>query len=298
MTASSKTQRPSKRAQVCDRMKLHLRLLTVRARTYRLVTLRPHTEVAFSTNYFHETWHILSNQHGARLLGRLLWGLSFQRMPGTVVLIHGQHIQPTPFGAERSDPILLTLADESTTEKQSLASLRRRLPRLGAAQRTLRWHTFGLDLALERVSWQSPDRAVESHENDWMSHRDNRPLWNAEQMFRRGGFVVYSAPPAIMRQRALTISQMDPAHYGMDYYYLADSKLDHWADGEVQIFSDFNERRSAAAEARRAVLREGRTFDSPESLYAVVAARRDQILQQRQASYAKRAPSGGGESKR
>jgi hypothetical protein len=62
-----------------SRLKMHLRLLRLGGDTYRVVTLRPSTRVGFSTNFYHQTWHIVSSQRGSRLLARLLWGLSFQR---------------------------------------------------------------------------------------------------------------------------------------------------------------------------------------------------------------------------
>ena len=84
-----------------------------------------------------------------------------------------------------------------------------------------------------------------------------------------------------MRQRALVIAQIDPGAAGMDYYYLADNNSGGWADGEVQIFGDFNERRAAAAEARRQVLQDAPTFADPDSLHSAVAERRDRILRHR-----------------
>ena len=141
-------------------MKLHLRALSVGGVNFRVVTPRPHTEVAFSTNYFHDTWHILSDGHGAQLLARLMWGLSFQKKPGTVVLIDREHIKPTPFDADDSDPILLMLSDTNNSQRV-LRALRQRLAHLGSSQRTIRWHTFGLDTGLKRdlrkwkLSWSS-----------------------------------------------------------------------------------------------------------------------------------------------
>src|SRR6476659_3063566 len=90
-----------------SRMKMHLRVLTIDGVAYRIVTLRPSTKIVFSTNFFHGTWHIVSSQRGARLLARLLWGLAYERHPGTMILIHGDHLVPTPFEAERSDPFIL-----------------------------------------------------------------------------------------------------------------------------------------------------------------------------------------------
>ena len=262
-------------------MKLHLRTIAVRNACYRLVTLRPHTEIAFSTNYYHDTWHIVSDSCGARLLARLMWGLAYQRQPGTVVVVLGEHVQPTPFDAERSAPILLALADRAEMDRRRLGALHRRLQRLGPPQCTLRWHTFGLDHALEQLAQKQNDGARRYQDHDWLYWNDSKPLWNAEQMFRRGGFVCYCAPPAIMQVQALRIAQMDPGAYGMDYHYLAHSNEGHGADGEVQIFRDYDERRSAAASARREVLPKAGIFADPHSLYDAIAARRDEILQKR-----------------
>lgn len=285
MSANRKTQRFGKRKSACDRMKLHLRALKLRGMSYRLVTLRPHSEVAYSTNFFHDTWHILSDQYGAKLLARLLWGLSFQRILGTAILIHGEHIKPTPFGAEPSDPILITNSNLTKIDAKSLTTLRGQLKYLGPSQCTLRWHTFGLDAALKRELESGPyNPAIENTEHDWVHYQENKRLWLEENMCRYGGVVCYSAPPEILRLRALTIAQMDPANFGMDYYYIADRNCYRWPDGEIQIFSDYKERRLAAAEARRQVLSEKRSYSDPDSLYGVVAERRESILARRRSA--------------
>ena len=123
-------------------LKVHLRLVSVGAITYRVVTLRPATRVAFSSNYFHDTWHVLTGCSGALVLGRLLWGLGFQRQPGTVVLIDAPHLVATPFESDPADPILLIPEGLTAVDAASLRELRRRLPAVPTA--TIRWHTFGL----------------------------------------------------------------------------------------------------------------------------------------------------------
>ncbi|WP_211591998.1 hypothetical protein [Microbispora sp. H10836] len=65
--------------------------------------------------------------HGARLLGRLLWGLSFQRLPGTVVVIDRPHLDPNPFDAEQADPIVLAPTHLTTLKRQGARELLRRL---------------------------------------------------------------------------------------------------------------------------------------------------------------------------
>src|SRR5437762_9292860 len=107
MGAEGNHKRQRRRHAPDSRMKVHLRELSLGKTEYRVVTLRPGTRVSFSTNFFHNTWHLVSDIQGARLLARLLWGLSYQRWPGTLVLIHGNHLAATPFEAEQSDPFLL-----------------------------------------------------------------------------------------------------------------------------------------------------------------------------------------------
>lgn len=135
------------RQTAASRIKVHLRLLRIRGATYRVVTLRPGTRVAFSTNFFHQTWHIVTDERGARLLARLFWGLAFQRQPGTLVLVHGDYLVPTPFEAERSDPFLIIPTGLTGNDAAGLRRLKSRLAHLGPPTTTIRFRTFGLDIA-------------------------------------------------------------------------------------------------------------------------------------------------------
>src|SRR5689334_8249931 len=110
-----------------DRLKVHLRVLRCGGQLYRVVTLRPSTRVGFSTNFFHQTWHIVSNQRGGKLLARLLWGLSYQQKPGTLLLVHGDHLLPTPFDGERSEPFLLAPAGLTALDAAALRILKSNL---------------------------------------------------------------------------------------------------------------------------------------------------------------------------
>ncbi|MEU6751036.1 hypothetical protein ABZ914_32875, partial [Spirillospora sp. NPDC046719] len=93
-----------------DGMKLHRRTLRLGGREHTVIGLRPATKAGFSTNLFHETWHVLSDQHGARVLARLLWGLAYQSRPGTLLVIDRPFLTPTPFDADPADPIVLVPA--------------------------------------------------------------------------------------------------------------------------------------------------------------------------------------------
>ena len=99
MPDAPKRQQPQNARTAGADLKLHLRVVRIRDRSYRLLTLRPGARAAFSTNHFHGTWHILSDPHGARVLARLLWFLAYQRAPDTLVAIYGETLRPTPFEA-------------------------------------------------------------------------------------------------------------------------------------------------------------------------------------------------------
>ncbi len=256
------------------RMKLHLRVLPLGGMRYHLLTLRPGTRAAFSTNFYHQTWHLVSDLRGARLLARLLWGLSYQRRPGTMVLVHGRHLVPTPFEAERSDPFLLVPGHLTPLNEHHLRRLKGQLHRLGPPTRTVRWLTFGLDAVRE---------AGEVPGAEALHHQENRQLWHQERMVRCGGFVCYAAPAPVLRSQARRVAALHVAegdgHRAMDYHFLAhDPAGDSWyGDGEVQIFADYRDRVAAAVEARRQFhVPPGRPVLS-ETLQEAISRRRDQI---------------------
>lgn len=269
-----------------SRLKVHLRLLRLAGQVYRVVTLRPGTAAAFSTNFFHQTWHVVSDQAGARLLARLLWGLSFQRRPGTLILVHGPHLRPTPFEAERSDPFVLLPSHLTPVNEGAFRELKGRLKRLGAPDQTIRWLTFGMDVATGAGREQTVSQSCP----------DDRPLWRRERMGRCGGLIYYSAPPPLLRQQALAIDALRVGQRGsfsdMDYYFLAAAtNRAFWRpDGEVQIFADYRERVAAAVEARRELVPNPRQPILCESVQWDVSRRRDAIRRRKRACRRGRVP--------
>jgi hypothetical protein len=245
-----KSQQPKNTRALDASLKLHLRLLRIRGETYRLLTLRPGTGAAFSTNFFHETWHVVTDLHGARLLARLLWTLAYQRLPRTLVALHGEHLRPTPFEAERSLPVLLVPSHLTPLNADDLRVLKERLPHLGPSQGTVRCLTFGMD--------QEVQREVPGNGKRFAEYRNpvHRQAWQAEQMRLCGGWICYSAPPSVLRTQALSLNGMRFAPDGIDYHYLAEPENYHPGDGEVQIFRDYFRQLSVAEEARREVLAE------------------------------------------
>jgi hypothetical protein len=142
--------RPGAGEKITDGRRLHRHLLRLDRREYTVITPRPGTGVSFSTNRHHDTWHVLSDLRGARLLSRLLWGLAYQRVPGTLVLIGPPLLDPDPFDAEPADPIALVPATLTPLGAQAARQLRRRLP-LGMPAGAVRWQTPGLAAAVAAV---------------------------------------------------------------------------------------------------------------------------------------------------
>ncbi len=267
-------------------LKLHLRLLVIGATTYRLITLRPTTRIVFSTNFYHETWHIVTSRLGTLLLARLLWGLSYDRHPGTVVVVHGKHLAPTPFEAERSDPFLLTRAEHTRLDPTALRALKSALGRPGPPMKTVRWLTFGMDAALRGL-----DRQIR-RETEMLNR--NRPIWRQETMRHLGGLICYSAPAPVLRHQALCVNylQVPRRHlsWDTDTCYLAHppGSTSWYGDGEVQIFGDYVDRVAAATQARRELLRNTHQAVLSETLQEQISGRRDHIKARRAANKKRR----------
>jgi hypothetical protein len=210
-----------------------------------VVTLRSATRVRFSTNFFHNTWHILSDRTGALLLGRLFWGLAFQR-PGTIVFLDGEHLVPTPFEGDPAAPIALVPGGVTGIDEKRMRALRRGvhgLERSPFARRTIRWDTRGLAAAIDEDDWRA------------RPHHDLERDRLRERMIRLAGVVCYVAPPSILRVQATAVYRMRDAR-AMSYQFLAwgGARRGCHADGEVQVFSDFRGMCSAARVARREVV--------------------------------------------
>ncbi|HEU5392346.1 MAG TPA: hypothetical protein VFV73_41310 [Streptosporangiaceae bacterium] len=74
--------RPATAWHTGDLLKLHRHAVWLDGRRFTVIILRPGTGARFASSYYHRTWHVLSDLHGAGVLGRLLWGLAYQRGTG------------------------------------------------------------------------------------------------------------------------------------------------------------------------------------------------------------------------
>ena len=240
-------QRPAGAGHVGDRMKLHRRSVWCDGRMLTVITLRPDTDCRFSTNYYHGTWHILGDWRGARLLGRLLWGLAYQRRPGTVVLIDLPHIDPNPFDGRPGDPIVLVPSDLTALSGGAARALRRQLPLRCAPDGTVRWQTHGLDPVMaQRIPWHERSPGLPRPLPIFPSAAP-RP-----RIDRVGGLLMFAASAPDLRSYAPGVHELGRyAFRGMDYTEL------EYPDGEVQVFNDYRHRVSAASAARLELRAEG-----------------------------------------
>lgn len=252
-------------------LKVHLRVIAIGATTYRVVSLRPATPARFSTNHFHGAWHVITGCGGAAVLGRLLWGLAFQRQPQTLLWLDAPHVTSTPFDGDPADAIAILPAGLTGFVPAHLRALRDRL-RGRAPTATIRWHTFGLPEVL-------------ADERRWSRWRhEPRATFAREQMSRTAGVVCYTAPPALLRAHGVDVYALRRAHRG-SYLPLAERRVPGvWGpEGEVQVIPHFDDDVAAAAVARREILGPGDDPSRPvdaadrEAIWrhlAVVQARR------------------------
>lgn len=217
-----------------------------------MITPRPGADVRFSTNFFHGTWHVLSDWRGAHLLGHLLWGLAYQRVPGTLVLIDRPFLDPNPFDAAPADPVALVPARLTALSAKAARELRHRLPLANRPpDGTVRWHTPGLDAAVAERRTRRSRPATAPYASP--------PRGFQDRVDRVGGLITLTAVPDALRTLATdTRTMTDHAYAGMSY-----TEVD-WPHGEVQVFRDYRARVSAARVARREVRAE--QPDAPDEL--------------------------------
>ncbi|MFI6325564.1 hypothetical protein ACIBG8_49185 [Nonomuraea sp. NPDC050556] len=266
-----KEPRPSNVRDVGDRLKLHRHQVRADGRDYQVVTLRPGTRARFSTNFYHQTWHVLSDPHGALLLARLLWGLSYQRQPGTVVIIDRRFITSNPFDAEQGEPIVLVPADLTHLPARTARYLSREIT--GTVSSTVRWHTWGLDLAVDQ----------------WRTRRANGFRWHSggdesrTEIEQAGGLLSLRASSTSLRRWAVYVATMgDVVYEGMSYTELDGPRWELCrGDGEVQTFRDFHQRVSVAKVSRSEVLAAGNAPGAAEEIRPLVWSRNATVRNRR-----------------
>ena len=214
-------------------VKLHRRHVDLDGRAFTVLTLRPSTECRYATNFFHETWHVLTDPAGARLLGLLCWSLAFQRRPGTMVVIDHPLLVPNPFDADKSAPIVIANADLAPLNRTAITQLKRLLAGKRPSEGTVRLSTSGLDRLL------TADPAI-----DLLELQQNSGVWWNDHQ-RRGwtdrvnGVVVLVAPPPVLQWWAIWLSRLGSHWYRGSDYTALDHPTTRKGEGEVQVFENF-----------------------------------------------------------
>jgi hypothetical protein len=242
--------RPDSTVYKGPQLKLHRRTVVSRGRPFTVLTLRPDSRIRFSTNFFHQTWHLLSDGTGAQLLARLFWGLSYQARPGTLILLDHPHLDPNPFDAGPPRPIALLPYPLTGFDADLLGAVHREVRRHPTrSEGTVRWQTAGLDRELARQARQEIDRVPGGP-------RRSRPRWlepgqipPIERVSQLGGVVTVAANPAGLRSLAVDTAQLTDWWYGgQSYLRIADY------DGEVQVWREYHRMVAIARTARAEVL--------------------------------------------
>ncbi|NOU32801.1 MAG: hypothetical protein HOO96_33260 [Polyangiaceae bacterium] len=248
-----------------DVLKVHRREVRVGPRAFQVLTLRAATRVRFSSNYFHDTHHILTGPAGVRLLAQLFWALSYQRVPHTLFVIDGEHLVPTPFEADPALPIAIVPEALTHVDDATLRQVRARMPK--ASDGTVRL--------------TCSDLAERARTQDWRALRRLDPQRGRERMSERGGFRCYTAPPDILRAEALALQCMG-TYNGSGYHYLAHRGT--WSrapDGEVQVLDAFDDMCASAEVARAEVRPRGLVADDGEKRAIYEAADNARARRQR-----------------
>lgn len=253
-------------------LKMHLHLLRSSRAEYRVLTLRPGIDVQYASNYFHATWHFLTDHIGASVLARLWWALSFDRNPNVLVVIDGAHVVCNPFDDEPCKMLVFCNGDRMFVDDDVLRLVARERRAGTPSVKTVSLRTHGMAL-VERAAQVELAGSDKRPWNRRMGrgpyHRDERKLWMREIVEARAGAVVYRAPAEVLRVQALRIAQMSnsarlPINGAVggrtNHEYLAAGRGLRQPLGEVQIYTGFRDMVSAAARASQSVERTDTTF--------------------------------------
>jgi hypothetical protein len=270
--------RPDSTIYIGPSIKLHRRTVISRGRPYTVLTLRPGTRARFSTNFFHQTWHLLSDGTGAGLLARLLWGLSYQARPGTLILLDHPHLDPNPFDAGPPRPIALLPYPLTGFDADLLGAVHREVRcHPNRSEGTVRWQTAGLDRELARQARFEADRVPGSPRSRWprwLEPGRPRPI---ERVAQVGGVVTVAANPAGLRSLAVDSAELAQWWYGGQ----ASRAIGDY-DGEVQIWREYHRMVAIARTARAEVLADPDTARlGPDDLAPLVWRRGAQLRRQR-----------------
>jgi hypothetical protein len=235
-------------ASEASEVKLHRRELMLDRKQFTVLSPRPTTPHRFATNFYHETWHVLSDAAGAHLLGRMCWSMAYQRNPNTIMVIDYPLLVSNPFDADQSMPIVLSNRDLGGLSALALGQLKHQLPFTSPSRGTVRLTSPGLDRLL---AGQGDLGRAQQESGEWWNKQQHKGVTDCVK-----GMVVFAAHPPMLQWWALHLSGLGEKGYsGSDYASLNWSPESNrpGGTGEVQVFERFTTMVSQAREARNRV---------------------------------------------
>ncbi|RZU76369.1 hypothetical protein EV384_5017 [Micromonospora kangleipakensis] len=227
------------------RLRLHRREWRHAGRTYQVISLRPTDPVRYAVRVERHYTVVSSDLAGARLLGRLLWGLAYQRRPDTLLVLEPGRLVPDVEEGRPSPPVVFSVA--ARTVLTPVVARRLRAAHLWRSRPTgtVTWNTVGFPAALADLQrWYADRRAGVPLPDGYV------PTWPTPHLHADASVVTLSAAPGLLRQWATTVGRAGGWWYGDESCTEPD-----WGVGfDVHAVRHFHRRVSAARRARAEVL--------------------------------------------
>ncbi len=253
-------------------LRCHLYRETLGARAFSLVTPRPRDGLSVSTNRYHETWHLISAPHHVPTLRALVWAAAHDRHADTIYVLSGASLEPTPFDAAPSLPVVIACSDRVHLRKDDVRSLLGRLRRRRRPDGTVKLRSFGL----RKVDAASADEQRERLDRERRSRRSEL------RVERMGGAIVFHGTAAALRYASITWQWLEqPLRPGDSAHEYVDRDWRRWPEGEVQVFADYERMLADARVEREQVIRNPGCVP-PHALGEVICERRAARAERRQ----------------
>jgi hypothetical protein len=235
------------------------------------MALRAGDRVRYSVERWRWGLIIRSDLTGARLLGRLLWGLSYQRRPDTVLVLDPGHLTGDPSHGGPSPAVVFgpstgTVLTASTARALARPALWRTRP-----DGTVGWNT-------DRLPAERADRQAQREARRLGAPWPHSPDEPAARFVDAGGACAVLATPQTLRDWAVRITDAG------GYWHHGESCTEP-AYGQVAIdvhaVRHYHRLVSAAARARAEVLAAGGRPADPAELDRRVAAHTEAVAARR-----------------
>ena len=190
---------PSVRAMT-QRLRLHRREWRQDGRYYQVLSLRTGDPTRYSIEVGQWLVLIRSDLAGARLLGRLLWGLSYQRRPDTLLVIGPDHLASDPFDGSPSPVILFGVTPRTAVTQAVARTVRQPALWRSNPSGTVGWNTASLPDAYAELNARFEARRAGLPVPDrYVPHRPDPVVIDA------GSAVAVLAVPELLREWAALI---------------------------------------------------------------------------------------------